>query len=90
MLSSYYASSLLFIAVIILVCLSTRKIGFNSLIKQRGNGIITLLAFLSCFSLMGMFVINFFKLKPNYLMRSAWYVLSFFDHAFHSTFINAP
>lgn len=34
MLSSYYASSLFFKTVIILVCLSTQKIGYNSLIKK--------------------------------------------------------
>lgn len=34
MLSSYYASSLFFKTVIILVCLSTQKMGCNSLIKK--------------------------------------------------------
>lgn len=32
--SSYYASSLFFITVIILVCLFTPKIGYNGLIKH--------------------------------------------------------
>lgn len=82
---------LFFKTVIILVCLSTQKIGYNSLIKKWGNDIITLLAFLLCFSLMSMYIINFLKLKlkPNCIMGSAWYVLFFSDLAFHPTSIHS-
>lgn len=88
-LSSYCSSSLFFIIVIILVCLSTLKIGYNSPIKQWGNDIITSLVFLLHFSEYVHYLTSIFKRKTNYLLgQHKWYVLAFFDHAFHPTFIN--
>lgn len=88
-LSPYCTSSLFFIVVIILVYLSTQKIGYNSPIKQWGNDIITSLVFLLHFSGYVHYLFSFFKLKANYLLdQHKWYVLAFFDHAFHPAFIN--
>lgn len=88
-LSSYCTSSLFFIIVFILVCLSTQKIEYNSPIKPWGNDIITSLVFLLHVSQYVHYLLSFFKLKTNYLLgQHKWYVLAISDHAFHPTFIN--